>query len=213
VYEAVRAIKHDLLITKDQEGSPTDDGMRVFLKAVRDSLKKEAPIQEAEAFDKCLYDRTVWRRPGESMTAYIIRRQQEFKQLRNDAAGCEIPDRLQAHLLLKFSGLNRDQRREILSSCNNEIDKAKFETALRMQHPTIHAGPDQGGRPFKGGATKAKGIGKSLGKSQPRRQAFAAEEDYDEGLGVQRSSKQTPSTRRKLKRPTSAIVPTKRSLP
>jgi hypothetical protein len=98
----------------------------VFLKDVRDSLKKEAPIQEAEAFDKCLYDSTVWPRSGESMTAYIIRRQQDFKQLKNDAAGCEIPDRLQAHLLLEFSGLNRDQRREILSSCNNEIDKAKF---------------------------------------------------------------------------------------
>ena len=75
VYEAVRAIKHDLLITRDPDGTPLDDGMRAFLKAVRDSLKKEAPIQEAEAFDKCLYDRTVWRRPGESMTAYIIRRQ------------------------------------------------------------------------------------------------------------------------------------------
>ncbi len=47
-----------------------------------------------------------------------------------------------------------------------------------MQHPTIHSGTDQGGRPQKGGAFKPKGNG----KFQPRRPAFIAEE-FDEGLG------------------------------
>ena len=148
VYEAVRVLAHDKLITLEEDGkTPNPAGMRLFLFTVKSSLAKEAPIHEADQFDKTLYDKTVWRKASESMAAYIIRRNQEFKMLENEIAGCAIPDRLQAHLLLKFSGLDKVQRTQVLSSCGNLIDKEKFEVAIRMQFPRIHLGSDSGGRP------------------------------------------------------------------
>ena len=143
VYEAVKHLGHKELITtttnKDGKVEVATTGLETFLDTVRQALQKEAPIQEAEEFDRVFYADSCWRGRGESMQAYIVRRNREFLKL--DTAvegGSVIPEKIRAHLLLRFAGLNIGQRTSILASCSNIVDKAAFEKALRMQYPTIH---------------------------------------------------------------------------
>ena len=141
VYEAIKGLKpEELIVSAPAEGAPmSTKGLEIFLAAVKGSLAKEAPIKEAEEFDKALYNDQIWRAIGESMAAYIIRRNQDFDRFNTSVEGrCTIPTKLQAHLLLKFSGLNRRQRTQIVSSCNNIVDKGAYKKALRMQYPDIH---------------------------------------------------------------------------
>ena len=144
VYEQVKTLTATELITMRpaSDGQPAtvdEGGMKLFIETVKKSLEKEAPVQEAEQFDRCFYDVKCWRAHGESMQAYIVRRNSEFKKLHTVIeGGCEIPAQPQAHMLLKFSGLRPEQRNNILSSVGNVVDKDKFEKALRMQHATIH---------------------------------------------------------------------------
>ena len=143
VYEAVKHLSHkDLITTSVSESGKMEvltTGLETFLDTVRQALQKEAPIQEAEEFDRVFYAESCWRGRGESMQAYIVRRNQEFLKLNSVVeGGCVIPEKIRAHLLLRFAGLTLTQRTSILASCSNVIDKAAFEKALRMQYPTIH---------------------------------------------------------------------------
>ena len=62
-------------------------GLEMFLDTVRQALQKEAPIQEAEEFDRVFYAESCWRARGESMQAYIVRRNQEFSKLNSVVDG------------------------------------------------------------------------------------------------------------------------------
>ena len=113
--------------------------MKIFLDAVRAALGKETSIEETEEFDRCFYDDRIHRQYGESMAAYIIRRNADFERLnRVVEGGCAIPEKFQTHVQVKYSGLNADQRRLIVSSCGNVLAKIPVEKALRMQFPNIH---------------------------------------------------------------------------
>jgi len=150
-------------------------------------VEDEAPVKEAEEFDKTFYHQSVWRAAGEAMHAYIIRRNQEFERLNTTVeGGCLVPEKLQAHLLLKFCGLNRSERLNILSSCGNVVDKSAFEKALRMQHPTIH---ERGKHTAKHAAPGSKGGGKH-GRRPPFRRtsatsSYMAEDEHGDDMAFQ----------------------------
>ena len=92
------------------DDKPDEVGMKLFLATVREALSQEAPIQEWTEFEKILYSPTVWRSKGESMSAYIVRRNQEFSRAENQITNFKIPEKMKASLLLKFSGLGGDSR-------------------------------------------------------------------------------------------------------
>ena len=143
VYDAVKHLSQAQMVTvryhEGQIAEVKSDGMQVFLTTVKESIQKETPVRESEEFDRVLYDDRARRQAGESMTAYCIRRDQEFKRLSTQIAGdCLIPLKMQAHLLLKFSGLSVSQRTGIISSCGNEVDLLKYQRALKMQYPRVH---------------------------------------------------------------------------
>ena len=106
VYEAVKSLPHADLLTRndgtDDDTSPTEAGMKIFLAAVRAALGKETSIEETEEFDRCFYDDRIHRQHGESMAAYIIRRNADFERLnRVVEGGCAIPEKFQTHVQVK----------------------------------------------------------------------------------------------------------------
>ena len=129
VYAAVKHLKQaDLVTVEYRDGYIShvkEDGLKLFLQTVRDSIQKEAPVRESEEFDRVLYDDRARRGVGEPMMAYCIRCDQEYKRLDAQiAGGCKIPEKMQAHLLPMFSGLNQSQRTGSIYSYGNLVDLA-----------------------------------------------------------------------------------------
>ena len=142
-YDPVRKLRHIDLITLSGEGTqespkrPDPAGMQLFLNTLSGAIAIEKPVRAAELFEKTLYEPTVWRQPGESMSQYTVRRNVEFEDLKLVSPDTAISSDLQAFLLLKFSGIPKNSRAGIISSANNKYDKDKFVEALRMQHSSI----------------------------------------------------------------------------
>ena len=137
-YEAARKIPHEKLITKDREGKPIIDGVKLLIEIVRVALQKEGPIRVTETFEQVFYAKTVYRARGESMQAYIVRRRREFDKLGELSGSTSVSDDIKTHLLLRFSGLTMTQRTSAIASVGNVFELTKIEHALRTQFPTIH---------------------------------------------------------------------------
>jgi hypothetical protein len=58
-YDAARSLPHEELIAKDSAGTPTTQGMKVYLQALRDALESEKPLKTAEVFDDVFYNSKV----------------------------------------------------------------------------------------------------------------------------------------------------------
>ena len=134
-YEAVRKLEHTKLKTKDDKGSPTDAGMRLFLETLRENIAAEAPVKINELFLKAFYAPSVWRKTTETMQQFIIRREQEFQRLEETLLGGGVPDHIRAMMLLLFAGLDHKEQLNVLSSCGNDYDFKKISHALRLQFP------------------------------------------------------------------------------
>ena len=87
-----------------------------MLDALTSSGAKDTPVRTAELFDRVFYDRTVWRASDEPMAAFIVRREREFSELTRINPETTLSKGIQAHLLLRFSGLTWQQRSQIVSS-------------------------------------------------------------------------------------------------
>merc|ERR1712194_147067 len=92
----------------------------------------------SEAFDKVFYNPAVWRSQSESMQSYVLRREREMTDLTKISATTASSTDIQAHLLLRFSGLTAAQQASVVSSCGNAYDYEAFKRALRLQYPNIH---------------------------------------------------------------------------
>ena len=135
-YEAVRKLDHSKLRTKDENGKAADEGMKLLLKCLHDSLAQEAPVRTQELFLEYFYSPQIWRKNYESMAQYIIRRELTFAKLRESSAETQLSDNLKCMLLLIFSGLDMKEQQGILASVNNEYDYKKISHALRIQCPS-----------------------------------------------------------------------------
>ena len=134
-YEAVRKLEHKTLKTKDSKGSPSEEGMKFFLKTLKDAIAAEQPVKINEVFLHAFYSPSVWRKNHESMQAYIVRREQDFRELEELGSSTMVAPELRAMMLLIFGGLDAKEQISVLSSCNNEYDLVKIGHAMRMQFP------------------------------------------------------------------------------
>ena len=64
---AYRKLEHRKLITKDGDGTPTDDGMDLFLETLNAAIADEVPVKINELFLQAFYSPSVWRRPAKTM--------------------------------------------------------------------------------------------------------------------------------------------------
>lgn len=139
-YEAVRKVEHSKLRTA-VEGKATEAGMKLFLATLRENIAAEKPVKINELFLTAFYSPSVWRRTGESMQQYIIRREQDFNRLKEASSETNISMNLRCMMLLIFSGLDHREQLSILASVNNEYDFKKVSHALRIQYPTAGTRP------------------------------------------------------------------------
>ena len=117
--ESVRKLEHPKLKTKTSEGKPTDAGMKLFIRTLKDSIAAELPVKTSELFFQAFYSPNVWRKNNETMQQYIVRREQDFRRLEENATGTSVPKQIRAMMVLCFGGLDRKEQTSILSSCNN----------------------------------------------------------------------------------------------
>ena len=115
-YEAVRKMDHSKLRTKDENGKATDEGMKLLLKCLQDSLAQEAPVRTQELFLEYFCSPQVWRKNLESMAQHIIRRELAFAKLRESSTETQPSDNPKCMLLLIFSGLDLKEQQGILAS-------------------------------------------------------------------------------------------------
>ena len=115
-YEAVRKLDHSKLRTKDENGKATDEGMKLSLKCLQDSLAQEAPVRTQELFLEYFCSPQVWRKNLESMAQHIIRRELAFAKLRESSTETQPSDNPKCMLLLIFSGLDLKEQQGILAS-------------------------------------------------------------------------------------------------
>ena len=121
-----------------KDNKATEEGMTLMIETVRRLVEKEIPIKRAEVFDKVFYLQTVRRKNDESMQKFIIRRHKEFAELKDISADTAISDDIKAHLLLRFAGISRQERAQIIASTGNSFDLKHIEAALRTQFGDVH---------------------------------------------------------------------------
>ena len=142
-WESVRKLKHDMLITKAENGSPTTDGMKLLLKTLRDAIADEVPVKINELFLTAFYSPSVWRRNNETMQQYIIRRELDFKKLEETSPETKVSNNIRAMMLLIFGGLDAKEQVSVLSSCGNQYDFEKISHAMRLLFPNAAGKPVQ----------------------------------------------------------------------
>ena len=171
-------ISAEKLLTLSESEPSSTSGPRAavkLVKTVRAAVERVAPLLKSQAFEDYFFERGR-RKPGEQISDFIQRRQNEYERLQSLTQGrTKISVDLQAFFLLRNSGASASQQRSILGQAGNEYDWDKIVEAMTIQLDSEITG-------------EAKMSWKGNRKGYPRRTwAFPAEEeeqwneDYDGG--------------------------------
>ena len=93
------------------------------------------------------------------------------------SADTAISDDIKAHLLLRFAGISRQERAQIVASTGNSFDLKGIESALRTQFGDVHV--HRGGGKGKSYSNFGKN-GKHYSKNKSRFHAYLEETAEDE---------------------------------
>ncbi len=188
-------ISAEKLLTLSESEPSSSSGPRVatklVVKTVRAAVERVAPLLKSQAFEDYFFEKGR-RRPGEQISDFIQRRQNEYERLQSLTQGhTKLSVDLQAFFLLRNSGASAGQQRSILGQAGNEYDWDKIVEAMTIQLDAEITGDAK--MAWKGnrkGQPMSKGYASSSqGSSMQRRTwAFTAEdedgvwtEDYDGG--------------------------------
>lgn len=109
--------------------------MDLFLETLKAAIADEVPAKINDLFLQAFYSPSVWRRPAETMQAYIVRREQGFRKLEESSLGTKVSENLHAMMLLIFGGLGPREQVSVLSSINSDYDFSKISHAMSIQFP------------------------------------------------------------------------------
>ena len=100
----------------------------------------EKPIRAAELYDRAdaIYGSSVRHQPSETMADYCVRRATDWEELKKVSVETSVSPDLQGYMLLRLSGLSRQEQTQVLSSAGNKYELKGIEAALRLQHPYAH---------------------------------------------------------------------------
>ncbi len=130
--EAWRAVEH---LVMQPEKIRKKDGFEEVLKALG-SIEKEGVIRKTEAFDK--FFESTRRSKGEAIDAYLRRKNQAWRDLRDLDEASAMSEDLLAYFLLKGCGLSREDRRAILLANKSTYSQNGIEQSLRVSFHDIH---------------------------------------------------------------------------
>ena len=68
--------------------------MDLLLETLKVAIAEEVPVKINELFLQAFYSPSVWWRTAETMQAYIVRREQDFRKLEESSPGTKVPDNL-----------------------------------------------------------------------------------------------------------------------
>merc|ERR1711994_928128 len=117
-----------------QVPSQSDD----FLAAMEQGVLPEKPIRAAELYDRAVDGSNVRRQPSETMADYCVRRAADWSELKKVSTETSVSPDLQGCMLLRLSGLTRQEQTQVLSSTGNKYELKGIEAALHLQHPYAH---------------------------------------------------------------------------
>ena len=113
-----------------------DEGVDLLIGVLREALQSAAPTRIGEIFD-AYFDGGV-RRVGESIAAWLNRRNELKQQLTGADPATSISENVEAFFLLRLSNLSKSQRAQVLASCSNEYNPTKIAGAMRVQFSDLH---------------------------------------------------------------------------
>ena len=113
-------------------GSARKDGFEEVLKALG-SIEKEG-VRKTEAFDK--FFESTRRNKGEAIDAYLRRKNQARRDLRDLDETSAMSEDLLAYFLLKGCGLSKEDRRAILLANKSTYSQTGIEQSLRVPSMT-----------------------------------------------------------------------------
>ena len=181
INKVVEGLRGDAFqVAKDigMESLQGPDGVKTLVAAVRKVVFPLAHEEAKELFEQGQkFGGVLARQFGESMVQYISRRRRWWKTLKELDPSIQLSEGLRTSMLLDLSGINRQERLMILTSCSNELAFDKIADALVLQHPRIHSRDQrpEGSKPKGGG----KGYGGYKGGKGKQRYAHLADEDYE----------------------------------
>ena len=106
-----------LLINElDIEDLTAEDSGEKVLKHIQSAYAEYLEKKLPQAIEACFYDSNISRRKGESMLAYVMRRDTLFKKLAKE--GWTVPDEAKAYLLLRDAHLP-DKAKELIEMWTN----------------------------------------------------------------------------------------------
>ena len=176
-----------LLSLSESEPSTTTGpkaAVKLVVKTVRAAVERVAPLLKSQAFEDYFFEKGR-RKPGEQISDFIQRRQNEYERLQSLTQGhTKLSVDLQAFFLLRNSGASASQQRSILGQAGNEYDWDKIVEAMTIQMDAEATGETR--MPWKG---NRKGYPSSSHSSTSTRRSWAFpveeeeywNEDYDGG--------------------------------
>ena len=166
VFLATKSDARDVLWELD----PADLQKEGTLQKILNSLSKEYDRPDWEKSEHAHYMfEQVRRRPRQRMVAYLREHQKAYLKMLKEDGGTKLSDQHMAVRILRRSGLNQDEQRQVLAACNNIHDLDKIKTALSITWGDAHK--DDHRRPFfnsHGQNHNKKGKAKGKGKNNRR---------------------------------------------
>ena len=137
--EAWRAVEH---LVMQPEKLRKKDGFEEVLLALG-TIEKEGVIRKTEAFDK--FFESTRRARGEAIDAYLRRKNQAWRDLRDLDESSAMSEDLLSYFVLKGCGLTREDRHSILLANKSKYDQAGIEQSLRVSFHDMHEKEKTGG--------------------------------------------------------------------
>ena len=128
VFLATKDDARDVLWDLDEENLDSMTFIMNRLENEFDKMDYEKSDIAYQDFEKCR------RSPNQSMMSYLREMDRTYTKMIKEDQGTRLSDVTLARRLLRRSGLNADEQRHVLASCNHEYDLIKIKTALRLTY-------------------------------------------------------------------------------
>ena len=128
LFLATKDDARDVLWDLDAEHLNSLDMIMTRLNKEYEKLDFEKSELAYQDFERCR------RTPGQSMSAYLRDMDRTYTKMIKEDEGTRLYDVTLARRLLRRSGLNHDEQRHVLASCEHKYDLEKIRTALRLTY-------------------------------------------------------------------------------
>lgn len=129
--EAYRVTEHLSLDPDDAEGIAAEGGVARLMDVLRDAFSESGEAVTLSALEHLLF--ATRRERGENMKTWMAKANYAFRKA--EARGAALPPVYIAFLILRRSGLSRDDRRSVLVANGGQLEPAGIANTLKRLYP------------------------------------------------------------------------------